>query len=96
MVGIETIRGNYAQQSDEWLQHLAVNEGETLTEEALCALFDEFRKRDLNSNLFFNIMNNRIAIRNHVMQELVDIHCNAVMANIWMFAIGQKMKGLLI
>ena len=92
-IDMELVRANYASQSDEWLQNLAAVEGETLTEEALRELFDEFSRRGLNTTIFFNIMNNKAAIRYHVMEQVLDSVYKEVMKSIWYFAIDEKKKG---
>lgn len=94
MIDIEIIKSNYARQSDEWLQQLALSQAETLTDEALSVLFDEFKRRGLNTDVFFDIATRRIAAQNQVEKQAVETYYRDVMDSLWNYAIKRKIEGL--
>lgn len=90
MIDLSLIKENYARMSDEQLISLANNEGDELTSESLNLLHEEFLKRNLNTDVFGVVEDNKTAKHIEKIERIKESAADEFEKSVWAYALNEK------
>lgn len=90
MIDLSLIKENYARMSNEQLISLANNEGDELTPESLNLLQEEFLKRDLNTDVFGVVEDNKTAKHIEKIERIKESDADEFEKSVWAYALNEK------
>lgn len=90
---IELIEAYYAKMGDEELKQFAHSEANLISDDAIKALFREFKKRDLDTECFKSIISQRLDQKRQQVADTLAQQEKEFARAVWNFAFDEKIAG---